>query len=200
MTTASTGLAKALGRSASGEVIAIAEMSATDLLASATDEQKAELAAALTPTAAAADDMPPKKKDGCSEDGDEDEASAESEDGQQAAAAPLSTNASVHERVKAVAAAVATDETCKGKAGLALDLLADDEFAGLSASGIIKMLGKGSASEAEADPEAGARAEMKSALASQNNSGIEANGGTKQADQAGTAAVWDKAIARVFPK
>ena len=83
MTTASKGLAAALARSTSGEVIALAEMSADQILAGLSDETKAELAAALPAPAAAADaaaEMPGKKKDGCSEDGDEDDADGEDTD------------------------------------------------------------------------------------------------------------------------
>jgi hypothetical protein len=197
MTSASQGLAKALGRSASGDTIALAEMSAEDILANLSDEQRAELGASLTPPDANAGAMPPKK-DGCSEDGDEDDAGG---DGDVEEKPGMSAS---DDRIKAVAAAVATDDACKGKAAMALELLADDEFAGLSAEGIIKMLGKTSidgADAAAADPEAAARADMKAALQSQQNSNIDAGGGSgAQPAAKASGDVWDKAIARVFPK
>lgn len=199
MTTASKGLAKALGRSASGDVIALAEMSSTDLLASMTDEQKAELAASLappTPPAAGADadagDKPMKEK--AEDDGDEDDADGKPK--------PPMAAAADADRVKAVAAAVESDPACQGKAALALQMLADDDFAGLNAAGLVKLIGKtpvDGAKASEADPEAAAREEMKAALSDQNNSNLDANGGTAPANPANSSAVWDKAIARVFP-
>lgn len=203
MTTASKGLAAALGRSASGTVVAIADMTAADLMASLGDEQKASLAAALTPPPAAADgasaeDMPPKKKDGCSEDGDEDDEGGDSDP----AMKPKKGAEASTDRVKAVAAAVANDPACKGKAELALSMLADDDFAGLSASGIVKLLGKTpvpGASADDADADAAARAEMQAALAETTNSNIDANVPPAGSAQANSTSVWDKAIARVCP-
>lgn len=205
MTTASKGLAAALGRSASGTVVAIADMTAADLMASLGDEQKASLAAALTPPPAAAaadgasaEDMPPKKKDGCSEDGDEDDEGGDSDP----AMKPKKGAEASTDRVKAVAAAVETDPACKGKAGLALSMLADDDFAGLSASGIVKLLGKtpvSGASANDADADAAARAEMQAALAETTNSNIDANVPPAGSAQANSTSVWDKAIARVCP-
>ena len=165
MTDASTGLRKALGRSASGEVIALAEMNATDLLASLGDDQKAELAAALAPepAAAAAEEMPPKK-DGCSEDGDEDDADGDKDKGPMAAASD--------DRIKVVAAAVENDDACKGKASLALQMLADDDYAGLNGAAMVKLLGKTNieGAAASADVEGEDRAAMQAALKSQDNS------------------------------
>lgn len=197
MTTASKGLAAALGRSASGTVVAIADMTAADLLASLDDDQKTGLAAALTsPSSAASEDMPPKKP-GCSEDGDEDDDGGDSDPAEKKPVAGASTD-----RVKAVAAAVASDPACKGKAELALSMLADDDFAGLSASGIVKMLGKTpvpGASANDADADAAARAEMQAALAETTNSNIDANVPPAGGSQANSSSVWDKAIARVCP-
>lgn len=196
MTDASTGLRKALGRSASGEVIALAEMNATDLLASLGDDQKAELAAALAPepAAAAAEDMPPKKKDGCSEDGDEDDAEGGKDKGPMAAASD--------DRIKVVAAAVENDDACKGKASLALQMLADDDYAGLNGAAMVKLLGKTNiegVGGSSADPEGEDRAAMQAALKSQDNSNIAPNGSQSQGQEANSTAVWDKAIAKVCP-
>lgn len=194
MTDASTGLRKALGRSASGEVIALAEMNATDLLASLGDDQKAELAAALAPepAAAAAEEMPPKK-DGCSEDGDEDDTDGDKDKGPMAAASD--------DRIKTVAAAVENDDACKGKASLALQMLADDDYAGLNGAAMVKLLGKANieGAAASADVEGDDRAAMKAALKSQDNSNIAPNGSQSQGQDANSTAVWDKAIARVCP-
>lgn len=194
MTDASTGLRKALGRSASGEVIALAEMNATDLLASLGDDQKAELAAALAPepAAAAAEEMPPKK-DGCSEDGDEDDADGDKDKGPMAAASD--------DRIKVVAAAVENDDACKGKASLALQMLADDDYAGLNGAAMVKLLGKTNieGAAASADVEGEDRAAMQAALKSQDNSNVVPNGSQSQGQNADSTAVWDKAIARVCP-
>lgn len=194
MTDASTGLRKALGRSASGEVIALAEMNATDLLASLGDDQKAELAAALAPepAAAAAEEMPPKK-DGCSEDGDEDDTDGDKDKGPMAAASD--------DRIKVVAAAVENDDACKGKASLALQMLADDDYAGLNGAAMVKLLGKTNTEGAAAssDLEGDDRAAMKAALKSQDHSSIAPNGSQSQGQEANSTAVWDKAIAKVCP-
>lgn len=199
MTEASNGLRKALARSQNGTVQSLSEMSADDIVANLSDEQKAELAASLpTPAAAAAEDMP-NKKDGCeseaSDDEDEDDTPV---DGDMSAAA----DASASDRVKAVAAAVANDDACKGKAAMALQMLADDDFAGLSASGIIKALGNSAApAAAAADSEDAARAEMKAALATSTNSNIAASGGGSKPGnaQANATNIWDAAIKTVAP-
>lgn len=203
MTTASQGLAKALGRSASGEVIAIAEMSAADLLAALSDDKKAELSAALAPASAAGKPAGENDAEDAAEgsEGSESDAedAAEGDEGQdgkkpgmgKADAAPLKSNASVHERVKAVAAAVAGDGALKGKAGLALQMLGDDDFAALNADAVIKLLGKTGASEANEDA---ARAEMKAALANSTNSNVSADSGKTDAKATASASIWDQAI------
>lgn len=202
MTGASTGLQKALARAGSS-VIAIAEMQTDDLLAQMTDEQKAALAATLAPTAAASAEaeMKPGKEKG-SEDGDDDDKDGDSDpedkmEGKDGASANASTD-----RVKAVAAAVATDPNCKGKAELALSMLADDDFAGLSASGLVKLLGKAPATTsasaaAGVDPEAAARAEMRAAIDETGNSNIDAGNGGAGAGKANHTSGWAKATARV---
>lgn len=192
MTDASKGLSKALARSASGAVVALAEMSTEDLIAGLSDDQRSGLAAALAPTAQpvasnAADHGEPDKME---PDDDEDDQNCEGkkkpacdEDGAKAAS----------ERIKAVAAAVESDPACKGKASLALSMLADDDYAGLSASGLVKLLGKpASGTGSYEDGEAGARAEMKQALAATSNSAIDAVTTTKQGAGA-EANVWDQA-------
>lgn len=203
MTTAQKGLAKALGRSASGAVVALAELSTAEILASLDDDKKAELSAALSPpsppepaAAAAAEDMP-KKKDGCSEDGDEDDAEGDSDKGK-----PKTPMAEASDdRVKIVAAAVENDDACKGKASLALQMLADDDYAGLNGSALVKLIGKTPIEGASAslDGEEAARAEMKSVLQSQNGSNIAPNASAAPGQSANSTSVWDKAIARVCP-
>lgn len=176
MTKASTGLVAALARG--GKVLSLAEMTADDILAGVSSETKAALlasasaAASPAPTSGASDDGDPDDmggdKDKCSKCGEPMKDGKCSKctptEGASAAAlqidallegVPLQTNASMHERVKAVASAVETDEACKGKAGLALAMLADDDYASLSASGIVKLLGKTPAVAADADAEAG---------------------------------------------
>ena len=203
MTTAQKGLAKALGRSASGAVVALAELSTAEILASLDDDKKAELSAALSPpsppepaAAAAAEDMP-KKKDGCSEDGDEDDAEGDSDkDTPKTPMAEASDN-----RVKIVAAAVENDDACKGKASLALQMLADDDYAGLNGSALVKLIGKTPIEGASAslDGEEAARAEMKSVLQSQGGSNFAPNASAATGQSANSTSVWDKAIARVCP-
>lgn len=197
MTTASLGLAAALARTSSGAVLALAELSADELMAQLSDEQKAGLSAAL-PAAAVAEDMP-SKKEGCSEDGDEDDIGEDSDP----AMKPKSEASA--DRVKAVAAAVENDPACKGKAELALSMLADDDYAGLSASGLVKLLGKtpvpAGSNASDADTEAAARAAMQEAIAETGNSKIDAsNGGASPTQASNASALWDRAIALNNPQ
>ena len=139
-----------------------------------------------------------KEDDDQEEDGDEDDEGGDSDP----AMKPKKGAEASTDRVKAVADAVANDPACKGKAELALSMLADDDFAGLSASGIVKLLGKtpvSGASANDADADAAARAEMQAALAETTNSNIDANVPPAGSAQANSTSVWDKAIARVCP-
>jgi len=195
---ANNGLKAALARSAAGAVVALSEISADDLLAGMTDEQKAALAAELAPAASAgAAATPPVAVAGADANAaDDGQQSGEGGEGDDPAAA---ANASERDRVKAVAKAVAEDDTCKGKASLALAMLADDDYASLSASGIVKLLGKQAATEG-GDAESAARSEMREAIAQSGNSNIDASGGSKVKDGAAqSASVWDSAIAKVYP-
>jgi hypothetical protein len=189
MTTAAAGVQKALARAGSS-VVAIAEMTAEDLIAQMSDDQKAAVSATLTPTASA--ETKPKKGD-CSGSDDEVESPDMNTNDHAASAADA--------RVKAVAAAVATNDACKGKADLALSMLADEDFAGLSANALIKIVAQtptpGSAS-AEVDGESAARAEMRAAIAETANSNIAANGAPAPDAAARSASVWDTARANEF--
>jgi len=199
MTTASKGLAAALARTSSGAVLALAELSADELMAQLSDEQKAGLSAALpAPAPAVAEDMP-SKKEGCSEDGDEDDIGEDSDP----AMKPKSEASA--DRVKAVVSAVENDPACKGKAELALSMLADDDYAGLSASGLVKLLGKtpvpAGSNASDADTEAAARAAMQEAIAETGNSKIDAsNGGASPTQASNASALWDRAIALNNPQ
>lgn len=184
---------------ASAPAVSAEETNPEVLLAGMNDEQKAAIAAHLAPQSVAAseDGMKPKTP-GCSEDGDEDDEGGDSDP----AMKPKKGAEASTDRVKAVADAVANDPACKGKAELALSMLADDDFAGLSASGIVKLLGKtpvSGASANDADADAAARAEMQAALAETTNSNIDANVPPAGSAQANSTSVWDKAIARVCP-
>jgi len=195
MTTAQSGLAKALARGASGEVIALAELPTADLLASLSDDQKAELAAALPPKASAAKPDPEADPNEDEQDGDPDDEMAASKKKKM----PVADGASASDdRIKIVAAAIETDDACKGKAGLALSMLADEDYAGLSGSAMVKLIGKTStegASAAVVDPEAAARDEMKAALSDQQNSNIDAAGAPSANGREApkSAAMWDYA-------
>jgi hypothetical protein len=204
MSAASLGMHKALARAGSS-VVAIAEMQPADLLAEMTDEQKALVAATLAPAAEASAEAGMKPKDNSSEDGDYDDEEDDSDPAMgkdKKKGSEASTDASATARVKAVAQAVATDPNCAGKADLALSMLADDDFSGLSASGLVKLLGKTPATSsasapAGVDPEAAARAEMQAAIAETNNSNIDASGAGKVTSAANTTAVWDSVIAKM---
>ena len=205
MTAAKTGMHKALARAGSS-VLAIAEMQTESLLAELTDDQKAELSAALTSANASDEAAAKPKKGGDGDDADDEGGDGETEVNPTSAATAsliepeaLQTNASIHERVKAVATAVASDDGCKGKAGVALAMLADDDYASLSASGIIKIVaGAGASGGGEDD----ALAAMQAALATNTNSNIAAN--TTASGTAGNTAakadMWDRAYASLSPK
>lgn len=213
MTTAQKGLGKALARAgASGSVLALAEMSTEDLIAGLSDEQRAGLSAALTPPAPSAgatddndsDDGEPgdmcseckaPMKDGKCEKCGPKSGEANGDEAGAGAAAAAGAALKADARVKAVAAAVAADGPCKGKADVALSILADDEFADLSAAAVIKMVGmSGGAADASGDEEAAARAAMQSALGNNRNSSIEA-GGNKPSQDANHG--WEKIHAEV---
>lgn len=212
MTEASTGLSRALARAGTG-VVTIAEMQTDDLLAAMSDDQKADLAAKIAPEKpetpndnASADDNAATPKpgkdgeDGDGEDGDEDE--SEAGDGKKKDKMS-ETSADAHARVKAVAKAVAEDDSCKGKADMALQMLADDDYAGLPASGIVKILGKTTAgSTAGADPEAAARAEMQNAISASKNSNIDPSnsGGSGGGGQSAGDLAWGNVLGRMNKK
>lgn len=213
MSTASQGLGKALARAASGAVIALAEMSTDDILAGLSDEQRAGLSAAIvaaTPAPAAAAADPEKDPNEKEPDSDPDDmcpsCKQPMKDGKCSKCSPASgAEASADtDRVKAVAAAVATDENCKGKADLALAMLADDDFAGLSASALVKLVARtpvegASASAPAGDPEAAARAEMKAVISETANSNVDAAGAGANSNAAAASSVWDQAIASNNP-
>lgn len=60
-----------------------------------------------------------------------------------ATAKPKASTSKPQDRVKVVAHAVANDPLLKGKAGTAIDFLADPEFAGVTGEGVIKLLKAG---------------------------------------------------------
>lgn len=196
MTDASKGLRTALARSAAGAVLAIGEMPTDELLASMNDEQKADLAVKLgaSAPAPAAAAMPGKDdEDGkCSECGKAEKDGKPDCTCKAKADETTDTATASADRIKIVAAAVASDETCKGKAELALSMLADDDFATLSASGIIKIVGA-SASASTSDPDDAARAEMQRAISANANSQIDANGKPGTSAEQSAAGVWDQA-------
>ena len=218
MAGASKGLQSALARSASGAVIALAELSVEDLLSTLSDDLKAglgaQLAAAGTVPAAVAGKAADKTGDEPDED-DKPEGQSGSEkkcetcgevkkDGKCDCelGAKGGSDASERARVKAVATAVETDDNCKGKASLALSMLADDDFAGLSGAAMVKLLGKtpaegSSAAAAGSDPVAAARAEMKAAIAETGNSSVDASAAGKNASKASTESIWDQAQASI---
>lgn len=205
MTKASTGLRTALARAGSS-VVAIAEMQTADLIAEMTDEQKAEMSAKLVPAAEASEPKPKKGKAPDDGDGNDDEPDNDEMSEEGAAAASAATPApalAADPRVKAVAEAVSADGPCKGKAEMALSMLADDDYSQLSASGIIKILGKSQGPSASSeDGEEGARAEMRAALSEAQNSNIDPNGAKGAAPDKAQAAsnAWDRVYADLSPK
>lgn len=198
-TEAQTGLRKALAR-AGGSVLAIAELPTSDLLAELSDEQKAELSAALAaPAPEAAAGMKPKDAE-CGDDGDEDDATGETDPEEEPGMkkkgkADAEPAADASDRVKAVAAAVANDDTCKGKADLALQMLADDDFAQLSASAMVKLLGKAPATTSHGSDEDGGKA-MLAAIRAAGNASL-GNADDSAAPQAEANHGWDNIHAEI---
>jgi hypothetical protein len=198
MTKASTGLGKALARAVGGNVQTLSEMSAADIMANLSDEQKAELSASL-PTPAAAADAAESATEPLAGDGEADNEGGEDTGQTGDDVIADDQNAAASDRVKAVAAAVASDDACKGKADLALQMLADDDFAGLSASGIVKLLGKTPVPDASAgDMDAADRAAMRARLAASGNSNLDPNSNAG-ANSQDASAVWDRAYAKINP-
>lgn len=195
MTEASTGLGKALARAGS-KVLAIGEMSATDILASMSDEQKAELFAA----ARAAHPEP----DSTEPDGDKDDANCSKckepmKDGKcskcsanaEANAADPALTARAEERARFTA--VMSSEHYKGRESLAATLLASDK---LSADEIIAALAASGTAGSNASDDA-ARAEMRAAISASTNSNVDANGPGQSSASANHRDGWGKATAAV---
>ena len=130
--------------------------------------------------------------DGDAEDAAEGDEPQKAPKGKKAKAAPAASQ----DRIKVVAAAVSDDAGCKGKADLALSMLADDDFAALSGSALVKLIGKtpvDGASASNESPDDAARAEMQAAITSTGNSNIDANGKPGASVQQNSASVWDQA-------
>lgn len=199
MSKASQGLQSSLAR-LKGGVVAIGEMSVDDILANMSDEQRTALNATMASQAAAAapvvnaGDPPAGSSEGDGEgQGDGNDGGDGAAANLQPAAQPLASNASIHARVQAVASA----EGIKGKEAVALAMLADDEFAGLSATAIVKLVGQAGAPAASGDD--ADRSTMAAALAQSRNSGVDADGGKVDDTKKQSAGIWDKAIARINP-
>lgn len=182
MTTAQTGLATALARGASGEVIALAEMDGATLLASLSDEQKASIAASLTPPSPAPDAKAEDMKPG------DDDKDADCKDGKKPAAEDDGANASAFAAANARALAVVNCEHFAANSSLATTLLANDK---LSADEIVEALA--AAKPATADADEAARKEMKAALASNSNSNVDAGAQPAPSTTNSSASVWAQA-------
>lgn len=178
MTKASNGLRQALARSASGTVVALGEMAASDILAGLSDEQKAgilaQLGAAPPPApaiSANAGDPEPDPNDP-NEPGEDEKRSKCSEsmkDGKcqkctpdssaSAAAADPVAQARAEERARYTA--VMSSEHYQGREALAAKMLANDK---LSADDIIGMLAAAAPGAAGNDADAAAGASMLAAM------------------------------------
>lgn len=93
---------------------------------------------------------------------------------------------------------VLASEHYAGREALAKNLLASD----LTADAIVAALAASNpapVAAAATDPDAAARAEMRSALDETSNSNVDANAGGKPAAEADSGAVWDRAIASLNP-
>lgn len=105
-----------------------------------------------------------------------------------------------HDRVKFVAHAVATDPACKGKAALAIQMLADPDYANVSGAGVVKLLKAGAtatvptAKDAAAARDKAQRQVMRAAIIETGNSGIAPEGGSG-AKSANSGGSWSRVIA-----
>ena len=186
MTEASTGLRKALARNAG-----VSKLTAEELLAQMSDEQKTALAASLAPApvpAAAASEAPAAGAED-DEDGDDlemgDKKKGKKKDGDEYMG---------DDKAKAAtdrAVAVMSSEHFAGREKQAAKLLVNDK---LSASEIIELLADMSPATAS-DPEAAARAEMQAALKENAPSGIEANSLGAPTQAAGN--IWENSYAKL---
>lgn len=109
----------------------------------------------------------------------------------------MAANSAAIARMKAVAKAVETTDACKGKAAAALSMLADDDFANLSAGALVKMIGLAPAPDSGENAEDAARSEMRAAIAETTNSDIEPHGGGG-ADKASKAKAASEAWSKVY--
>ena len=192
MTTAAQGVQKALARAGSS-VIAIAEMSAADLLAQMSDEQKAALAASVTPAPA-----PAPVASAASEPTDEEkEAERKKKEGEAAPASDASSFAAVNARFQTVVAS----EHYAGNEQLAHALLGNNKLSAAEITGALAAVTKPGA-DASVEQLANAKAEgersgMKAALSQTQNSDVEPGGAAPLNKRQAADAVWDRARAKV---
>jgi len=197
MSKASNGLRQALARSASGTVVALGEMAATDILASLSEEQKAgllaQLGAAPPPAPAPGANASAMEPDGGDPNGpgEDDKCSKCSEpmkDGKcqkcapasnaSAAAADPVAQARAEERARYTA--VMSSEHYQGRESLAALMLANDK---LSADEITGMLSAATPGAAGSDADAQAGAAMLAAMKSFGNPDTShASGGSPKAE------------------
>ena len=98
-----------------------------------------------------------------------------------ATAKPKASTNPARSRIQIVADAVANDPACKGKAALAIQMLASDDYASVTGTGIVTLLRAGASAPtaqnvADARDKA-MRAEMHAAINSTGNSAISPDGG-----------------------
>jgi hypothetical protein len=104
-----------------------------------------------------------------------------------------------HDRVKFVAHAVETDPALQGKAGLAIQMLADPDYAGVSGSGVVKLLKAGATATAPTAQDVATardqamRSEMRKAIGSTGNSNVSPDGGSAKSANGGGS--WSRVIA-----
>ncbi|WP_333837939.1 hypothetical protein [Novosphingobium sp.] len=209
MSEASNGLRQALARSASGTVVALGEMAATDILASLNDEQKAGLLAQLgaapapapAPGANASDMEPDGNAPG--EPGEDEKCSKCSEpmkDGKcqkcapdsSASAAATDPVAQARAEERARYTAVMSSEHYAGREALAAKMLANDK---LSADDIVGMLAAAAPSAAGDEGDAAAGAAMLAAMKSLGNPDTSHAGGGKPKAEANHG--WDNIHAEI---
>lgn len=106
----------------------------------------------------------------------------------------------IHDRVKFVAHAVATDLDFRGQAGLAIQMLADPDYANVNGAGILKLMRAGSTATAPTVRDAAAardkaqRQVMRAAINETGNSVIAPEGGSG-AKSANSGGSWSRVIA-----
>lgn len=192
MTGASEGLRKALVRGQKGSVLTLPEMSAEDLLAHMSDDQKTAIAAALAPTPT------PAPAASASDDEDEDDMETEGDGEKKPKSKKKGTNMNDKESSANAgtqrALAVMASEHFAGREKLAATLLANEKLSADEITNILAASNPAAATPSSDDDDAKARADMRAKIAAEQPGEL---GDDDASVTASAAADWDAIHAEV---